>query len=133
VFYQNPRDVAQELAAHELYTRDWRWHMQLRQWMQKDDSFPPPRPISTREERGTYVFWDTKMWRKDRVSDCVPSVLCEEYTRLIWLLCRKRSISFTNISSSDTATRLRVLPSKPAAPLPPRLPQWNLADDLKAR
>jgi CCR4-NOT transcription complex subunit 2 len=69
VFYQNPRDVAQELAAQELYTRDWRWHMQYRQWMQKDDSFPPPRPISAREERGTYIFWDTKQWQKERVSD----------------------------------------------------------------
>ncbi|KAK4544047.1 hypothetical protein LTR36_004545 [Oleoguttula mirabilis] len=36
IFYQNPRDLLQELASIELTARDWRWHKVLRQWLQKD-------------------------------------------------------------------------------------------------
>lgn len=85
IFYQNPRDVLQELAAHELITRDWRWHKVLRQWLQKDtresnsnSSLPlvdltngapiGSQPIrkSERVEQGVYVFFDATNWRRER-------------------------------------------------------------------
>lgn len=85
IFYQNPRDVTQELAAQELMNREWRWHKVLHQWLQKDiresnggSSLPlidmtsgaPPgiQPVrkSERVESGVYVFFDAMNWRRER-------------------------------------------------------------------
>jgi CCR4-NOT transcription complex subunit 2 len=89
IFYQHPRDVLQELAAHELMTREWRWHKVLRQWLQKDSptasstnpsssALPlrdltnghpigtPPVRMGDRGEKGVYVFFDAMNWRRER-------------------------------------------------------------------
>ncbi|KAI4716542.1 hypothetical protein E4T48_07221 [Aureobasidium sp. EXF-10727] len=66
VFYQNPRDVVQELAAGELYSRDWRWHKELQQWMMKDSQMAAPLRVSERSERGVYIFFDANNWRRER-------------------------------------------------------------------
>lgn len=67
IFYQYTRDVMQEQAAAELYSRDWRWHKELRQWMMKDASMAQPLRITERSERGVYVFFDAMNWRRERV------------------------------------------------------------------
>ncbi|KAF2199203.1 hypothetical protein GQ43DRAFT_450436 [Delitschia confertaspora ATCC 74209] len=66
IFYQYPRDMLQEMAAVELYNRDWRWHMKLQQWMMKDPDLPQPVRISPKEERGWYLFFDVTNWRRER-------------------------------------------------------------------
>ncbi|KAK7541991.1 uncharacterized protein J3D65DRAFT_612213 [Phyllosticta citribraziliensis] len=66
IFYQNPRDVIQEVAAQELWNRDWRWHKELRQWMMKDQNFPQPQRLSDKQERGCYIFFDVNNWRRER-------------------------------------------------------------------
>ena len=66
VFYQNPRDVVKELAAGELYSRDWRWHKELQQWMMKDSQMAAPIRVSERSERGVYIFFDANNWRRER-------------------------------------------------------------------
>ncbi|KAK5167064.1 transcriptional regulator [Saxophila tyrrhenica] len=85
VFYQNPRDALQELAATELISREWRWHKLLRQWLQKDTREASSssslqlvdltngapvgtQPIRTSErgEKGVYVFFDAMNWRRER-------------------------------------------------------------------
>ena len=85
IFYQHPRDVLQELAAHELISREWRWHKLLRQWLQKDtresnstSALPlvdltngapiGTQPIRTSErgEKGVYMFFDAMNWRRSR-------------------------------------------------------------------
>ncbi|KAK3672040.1 transcriptional regulator [Recurvomyces mirabilis] len=85
IFYQNPGDYKQELAAVELTARDWRWHKVLRQWLQKDtreassgSSLPivdlattqpigaPPVRVGERTERGVYVFFDAMNWQRQR-------------------------------------------------------------------
>ncbi|KAL1296946.1 hypothetical protein AAFC00_004550 [Neodothiora populina] len=66
IFYQFTRDVLQEVAAGELYARDWRWHKQLRQWMMKDTSLAQPVRVSERSERGFYIFFDANNWRRER-------------------------------------------------------------------
>ncbi|KAK7522489.1 hypothetical protein IWZ03DRAFT_371400 [Phyllosticta citriasiana] len=66
IFYQNPRDVIQEVAAQELWNRDWRWHKELRQWMMKDANFPQPQRLSDKQERGCYIFFDVNNWRRER-------------------------------------------------------------------
>lgn len=67
IFYQFPRDILQEIAAAELYNRDWRWHINLRQWMMKDPDLPAPIRLSPKEERGWYLFFDVGNWRRERV------------------------------------------------------------------
>jgi len=32
IFYALPKDVLQAYAAQELYTREWRYHMELKLW-----------------------------------------------------------------------------------------------------
>ncbi|KAF2850458.1 hypothetical protein T440DRAFT_489679 [Plenodomus tracheiphilus IPT5] len=66
IFYQFPRDILQEIAASELYNRDWRWHINLRQWMMKDPDLPAPLRLSPKEERGWYLFFDVGNWRRER-------------------------------------------------------------------
>lgn len=67
IFYQYPRDLMQEHAAAELFSRDWRWHKTLKQWMMKDTSIMPPQPISAKTERGYYIFFDVQTWSRQRV------------------------------------------------------------------
>ena len=71
IFYQYPRDIMQEHAAAELYSRDWRWHKELRQWMMKDLHSAPPQQLNSKQERGAYVFFDVNNWRRERVSSHV--------------------------------------------------------------
>ncbi|KAF1946842.1 hypothetical protein EJ02DRAFT_430401 [Clathrospora elynae] len=66
IFYQFPRDILQEIAASELYNRDWRWHIKLQQWMMKDPDLPAPIRLSPKEERGWYLFFDVTNWRRER-------------------------------------------------------------------
>jgi len=67
IFYQYPRDILQELAAQQLYKRDWRWHKELRQWMMKDAQYGVgPTRINERQERGFYIFFDVNGWRRER-------------------------------------------------------------------
>ncbi|CAO2652970.1 Nn.00g023810.m01.CDS01 [Neocucurbitaria sp. VM-36] len=66
IFYQFPRDILQEIAAQELYNRDWRWHIKLQQWMMKDPDLPAPIRLSPKEERGWYLFFDVTNWRRER-------------------------------------------------------------------
>ncbi|OAG04225.1 uncharacterized protein CC84DRAFT_895253 [Paraphaeosphaeria sporulosa] len=66
IFYQFPRDIMQEIAANELYNRDWRWHTKLQQWMMKDPDLPAPVRLSPKVERGWYLFFDVTNWRRER-------------------------------------------------------------------
>ncbi|KAM7188186.1 CobW/HypB/UreG, nucleotide-binding domain containing protein [Rhypophila sp. PSN 637] len=65
IFYSCPRDSKQYMAASELNNRNWRWHKQLQIWLTKDDLMVPQK-LSVGHERGYYVVWDTKHWRKER-------------------------------------------------------------------
>lgn len=75
----------QELAASQLTARDWRWHKVLRKWLQKDtrdanasaatavvdatNGAPigqDPVRINERSERGVYIFFEEKDWRRVR-------------------------------------------------------------------
>jgi CCR4-NOT transcription complex subunit 2 len=38
IFYAMPRDVLQVYAAQELYTREWRFHGELRLWFKRDQA-----------------------------------------------------------------------------------------------
>lgn len=63
IFYSTPRDVLQEVAAQELYARNWRYHKELHVWLTKEQNTEPTQKTPT-YERGTYVFFDPSLWEK---------------------------------------------------------------------
>ncbi|KAJ9476646.1 General negative regulator of transcription subunit 2 [Pseudozyma hubeiensis] len=63
IFYSTPRDVLQEVAAQELYARNWRYHKELHVWLTKEQGTEPTQKTPT-YERGTYVFFDPTVWEK---------------------------------------------------------------------
>ena len=63
IFYSTPRDVLQEVAAQELYARNWRYHRGLHLWLTKEQNTEPLQKTPT-YERGTYVFFDPGTWEK---------------------------------------------------------------------
>lgn len=63
VFYSTPRDILQEVAAQELYARNWRYHKGLHLWLTKEQNTEPIQKTPT-YERGTYVFFDPGSWEK---------------------------------------------------------------------
>ncbi|TKY90753.1 hypothetical protein EX895_000751 [Sporisorium graminicola] len=63
IFYSTPRDVLQEVAAQELYARNWRYHKELHVWLTKEQNTEPLQKTPT-YERGTYVFFDPSVWEK---------------------------------------------------------------------
>ncbi|KAG6008364.1 hypothetical protein E4U21_004568 [Claviceps maximensis] len=65
IFYSCPIDSQQQLAAKELYSRNWRWHMRHQVWLTKDEHMTP-QILSPNHERGFYVVWDPELWRKER-------------------------------------------------------------------
>ncbi|CCG83480.1 CCR4-Not complex subunit not2 [Taphrina deformans PYCC 5710] len=63
IFYTQPRDKMQELAAQELTHRNWRYHKSLGLWLTKEPGIEPQLRTNSME-RGTYVFWDSGRWER---------------------------------------------------------------------
>lgn len=74
MFYANPQDKHQFLAAQQLYQRGWRWHKTMRVWLTKDTEMQP-FSISPDTERGYYVIWNTVTWTRERVSSSCCNLL----------------------------------------------------------
>ena len=68
VFYSMPRDVLQLAAAQELHNRDWWFHKEIGQWMQRVQG-TDPSVKHAQFERGSYVFWNPDKWQKERRDD----------------------------------------------------------------
>ncbi|RDB14635.1 General negative regulator of transcription subunit 2 [Hypsizygus marmoreus] len=65
MFYSSPRDALQEIAAQELWNRNWRYHKDLRLWITKESGTSPSQKVPGGEE-GQYTFWDPDNWMKER-------------------------------------------------------------------
>jgi len=65
MFYSSPRDALQEVAAQELWNRNWRWHKDLRLWITKESGTSPSQKVPGGEQ-GLYTFWDPESWSKER-------------------------------------------------------------------
>lgn len=83
MFYSSPGDIAQVMAAQELYgnrplpepmltgncrhNRNWRYHKKLQTWLTKDEMMVP-QALGNGTERGYYIFFDVNKWIRERVS-----------------------------------------------------------------
>lgn len=65
IFYSQPRDAMQEMAAHELYKHNWRYHKELRLWLTKEAGTEPTQKTQS-YERGSYIFFDPTLWERVR-------------------------------------------------------------------
>ncbi|KZC07316.1 PREDICTED: CCR4-NOT transcription complex subunit 2 [Dufourea novaeangliae] len=63
MFYTNVGDVLQLAAAAELYSREWRYHMEEKVWITQAPGLGHVEKTST-YERGTYYYFDAQSWRK---------------------------------------------------------------------
>lgn len=70
IFYFMPGDVMQHAAAHILFTRDWRYHKELRVWMTRAGDSQPSQTHTY--EQGTYVIFDVALWSKVREREGGP-------------------------------------------------------------
>ncbi|XP_075227875.1 CCR4-NOT transcription complex subunit regena [Lycorma delicatula] len=75
MFYTNVGDILQLAAANELYTREWRYHMEEKVWITQAPGLGVVEKTST-YERGTYYFFDAQNWRK------VPKEFHLDYSKL---------------------------------------------------
>ncbi|XP_050509326.1 regulator of gene activity [Diabrotica virgifera virgifera] len=75
MFYNNVGDVLQIAAASELYSREWRYHIEEKLWMTQVPGMVLMEKTST-YERGTYYFFDPQNWRK------IPKEFYLEYSKL---------------------------------------------------
>ncbi|KAF9005546.1 hypothetical protein BDQ17DRAFT_1389832 [Cyathus striatus] len=67
MFYSSPRDALQEVAAQELFNRNWRYHKDLRLWITKESGTSPSQKVQNGiGEQGQYTFWDPENWGKER-------------------------------------------------------------------
>ncbi|KAJ3303375.1 hypothetical protein HDV03_003944 [Kappamyces sp. JEL0829] len=64
IFYAMPRDVMQEAAAQELYSRSWRFHKEFKLWLSKDPENVEPLQKGVDFERGIYIFFDPATWTR---------------------------------------------------------------------
>ncbi|KAK2465287.1 hypothetical protein APHAL10511_002641 [Amanita phalloides] len=79
MFYSSPRDALQEVAAQELYNRNWRYHKDLRLWITKESGMAPSQKVQGGEQ-GQYTYWEPENWTKERKEMTVLYVDLEEKT-----------------------------------------------------
>ena len=62
IFYALPKDVLQAYAAQELYTREWRYHSDLKLWFKRAG----PSDGVTNPSAGTpqYIYFDINSWER---------------------------------------------------------------------
>jgi CCR4-NOT transcription complex subunit 2 len=66
MFYASPRDAMQEVAAQELFNRNWRFHKELRIWLTKDTTTTTTTTKIPGGEQGCYIVWDPENWTRER-------------------------------------------------------------------
>ncbi|KAF7297580.1 NOT2 family protein [Mycena kentingensis (nom. inval.)] len=79
MFYASARDALQEVAAQELWNRNWRYHKDLRLWITKESGTAPSTKIPGGEQ-GLYTIWDPEAWTKEHKEMSVLYADLEEKT-----------------------------------------------------
>lgn len=62
IFYALPKDVLQAYAAQELYTREWRYHGELKLWFKRATSADGAPSNATSQQQ--YIFFDINSWER---------------------------------------------------------------------
>lgn len=68
IFYSMPRDVLQLAASRELQTREWRFHRELKCWLQRTPGTELTQKTPT-YERGSFTLFNVDKWQKEKRDD----------------------------------------------------------------
>jgi CCR4-NOT transcription complex subunit 2 len=61
IFYALPKDVLQAYAAQELYTREWRYHGDLKLWFKRAGL---SEGVSASSSSPQYLYFDINSWER---------------------------------------------------------------------
>eukprot|EP00934_Nitzschia_sp_Nitz4_P002013 Nitzschia sp. Nitz4//scaffold2_size372955//150720//152131//NITZ4_000407-RA/size372955-snap-gene-0.22-mRNA-1//1//CDS//3329546730//2013//frame0 len=61
IFYALPKDVLQAYSAQELYTREWRYHGDLKLWFKRAG---PSDGVTSSSTTPQYLFFDINTWER---------------------------------------------------------------------
>ena len=62
IFYALPKDVLQAYSAQELYSRDWRYHAELKRWFKR--ASPADGVASIASGAPQFVYFDINTWER---------------------------------------------------------------------
>ena len=62
IFYALPKDVLQAYAAQELYTREWRYHVESKIWFKRATA--SDSSSASGGGNGQYVYFDINTWER---------------------------------------------------------------------
>lgn len=62
VFYAMPMDIFQAHAAQELYTREWKYHIELKLWFQRATTADGIGTLSPSSSQ--FVYFDVNSWER---------------------------------------------------------------------
>jgi CCR4-NOT transcription complex subunit 2 len=81
IYYMLPKDTLQAVAASELYTRDWKFHRDLKMWFHKQPSLG-----GTQSRANTHIYFDVNVWERRTYFDANKNLeqgfLTEEDVRI---------------------------------------------------
>jgi CCR4-NOT transcription complex subunit 2 len=61
IFYALPRDVLQAYSAQELYSREWKYHVELKLWFKRAS---PADGVSNTSGGMQYIYFDINSWER---------------------------------------------------------------------
>lgn len=62
IFYALPKDVLQAYAAQELYSREWRYHGELKLWFKR--AGPADGVSTTASSSSQFLYFDINSWER---------------------------------------------------------------------
>ncbi|TIA86654.1 hypothetical protein E3P99_03617 [Wallemia hederae] len=111
IFYTHAKDVMQQVAAIELFNRNWRYHKDLGLWLTKESGSEPVQKTPMLE-RGSYIFFDPKSWEKIKREFVLVYDQLEE---------RPAGGKLSSNISSEAATSASAAPVAPSTVQPPTI------------
>ena len=64
IFYALPKDVLQAYAAQELYTREWRYHVESKLWFKRATPSETGLPSNNSSTSGQFIYFDINTWER---------------------------------------------------------------------
>ena len=58
MFYTNPRDALQAMAAQELYRREWKWHSEVKVWLKARSA----QELMQSQPNIAFLYFDPGVW-----------------------------------------------------------------------
>jgi CCR4-NOT transcription complex subunit 2 len=64
IFYALPKDVLQAYSAQELYTREWRFHVESKLWFKRGNPSETSMAPGNMTSGGQFIYFDINTWER---------------------------------------------------------------------